>query len=165
MKKLITLTFTIMAFLLSSVAIQAQHYKKHKKHNNTYGRYQHTNYYKTGYRNGQYNRRGVYVFYKTKYNWRYGQKYKKTYKITIYPNGSRKVKLVNVQRVNKHFYNTGYNNGYGYGYGYGYGVKTYYKSHIVYSGWKRYKVTYKIKHYQNGRIKRKLISKKRLYYW
>ncbi len=159
MKKLFTLTFTILTLLLSNVAIQAQHYKKHKKRNNAYGQYNQTHYNKTGYRNGHYNRKGVYVFYKTKYKWRYGQKYKNTYKIKIYPGGHRKVKLVKTQRVNNHYYNNGYNNGYGYG------VKTYYRSHIVYRGWKRYKVTYKIKRYPNGRIKRKLIRKKRLYYW
>ncbi len=162
MKKLLTLTFTILALLLSSTALQAQNYKKykHKKRNkNIYsqnnGTYYNTEYRNNGYRKGHYNRRGVYVFYKTKYKWYSGRKYKLTYKIKVFPNGRKKKKLIKVQKVRNHNYYTNY----------GYGVKTYYRSHTIYQGWKRYRVTYKIKRFPNGRIKRKLVKKVRLRYW
>ncbi len=156
MKKLITLAFVITALLLGAIAIQAQpHHKKHKRQtkvftDNNYGydtnyRRYNTNY-RLGYYNGYYNRKGVYVFYKQKRVWKYGQMFKNTYKIKLFPNGRKKVKLVSSVPVQRR-----------------YGKRVFYRTRIVQRGWKTYRVTYKIIRFQNGRVKKKVVNKVRIY--
>ncbi|NNE99900.1 MAG: hypothetical protein HKN25_12840 [Pyrinomonadaceae bacterium] len=156
MKKLLTLTFVISALLLGAMSVSAQSYK-YKKTKAVKGvKYNNNGYYNRNNRhynrnNGYYNRRVAYTFYKTKIKWKYGRKYKHTYKVTVLRNGRKIVKLVNVKPVRRH-----------------YRVHTYYTSKIVHRGWKTYRLTYKVKHFRNGRIKKKLVKKQRIYrkyYW
>lgn len=161
MKKLITLAFLITALLLGAITIQAhtgskKHNKKHRKgiahgNQNNYGNtnYGNRNYYPIGYRNGHYNRNGVYVFYKQKRVWKYGQKFKNTYKVKVFPSGRKKVKLVKSVPAYRHYGN--------------YGKRVSYKTKIVRYGWKKYRVKYKIIKFRNGRVKKKIVSKKRIY--
>lgn len=155
MKKLITLAFVITALLLGAIAIQAQPYSKGKykkknnkasKHSNYGNGYGNANYYPTGYRNGHYNYRGVYIYYKTKKVWKYGRTFRNTYKIKVFRNGRKKVKLIKSVPIHRH-----------------YGKKVYYRTSIVKRGWKKYKVTYKITRYRNGRIKKQVVKKVRIY--
>ena len=140
MKKLLTLTFVIAALIIGAVSVQAQSYKYKKIKAVKHNKYKKNNNY------GNYNRRGVYTYHKTKYVWHYGRKYKKTYKVKVFPNGRKKVKLINVQRVSRY-----------------HGARTYYTSKIVRYGWKTYRLTYKVKQYRNGRVKKKLVKKTRIY--
>lgn len=144
MKKLVTLTFIITALLLGAIAVQAQPYKKYKKAKAVkYNKYKNNNY-NNGYYNGNYNRRGVYVFYRTKYKWHYGRKYKNTYKVKIFPNGRKKVKLVNSVLIRR------------------YRTQTYYQTRNIRQGWRLYRVTYKITKYPSGYVSKRIVNKKRL---
>ncbi len=145
MKKLITLTMTIVALFLSAVSAQAHHVKKPKKIK-TKKFLKHVSYKNKGH----FNRRGVYVYHTTKKKWINGKKYKMTYKVKVFPSGRKKVKLINVQRVRNHY---GYHR-----------VKTYYRTYTIFQNWRPYRVTYKIKRFPNGKIKKKMISKVRLRY-
>lgn len=145
MKKLITLTFTIAALIFGSISVQAKPVKKLRK----FKAKKHLKHVSNN--NGHYNRRGVFVYHKTKTKWYFGRKYKLTYKIKVFPNGRKNVKLINIKRVRKNHYGR-------------YGVKTYYRSYTIYQGWKPYRVTYKIKRFPNGYTKKKLVKKVRLRY-
>lgn len=141
MKKLITFTFIITALILGTTAIHAQPFKK--KHKTKFVK--NTGYITNGY-NKSYNRRGVYTYYKTKYKWHHWKKYKNTYKITVFPSGRKRVKLISSVRAGNH-----------------YGVKSFYRTRIIYNGWKMYRVTYKIKHYPSGFVSKKIVKKRRIF--
>lgn len=144
MKKLITLTFVITALLLGAFAIQGQPYKKKNKAKVV----KNNRYINNGYNNGNYNRRGVYVYHQTKNVWKHGQLYKNTYKIKVFPNGRKNVKLINSVKVRR-------NNR----------VQTFYRTQNVRQGFRMYRVTYKFTKYPSGYVNKKLVKKQRLYRW
>ena len=140
MKKLITYTFAITALLIGSLAIQAQPLKKQKVKFAKSKKYSNT-----VYNNGSYSKRGVYTYYQTKYKWHYGKKYINTYKIKVYPNGRKNVKLVKSVQAKKHF-----------------GGNTHYTTQIVRQGWKLYRVTYKVTKYRGGLVSKTIVKKQRI---
>ena len=142
MKKLITITMTITALLLGTSAIQAKpvKVKKGKK-------VKAAKVFKKPKTVKPFNaRRIVGTFYTTQKVWKYGQKYKNTYKVTVFRHGGTKKMLVSSVPVRNQYRR----------------VQTYYQTYTIFQGWKPYRVTYKIKRFPNGRVKKKLVKKVRL---
>ncbi len=145
MKKLITLTFVITALLLGAIAISAQPYRKgkYKKAKST----QNTRNSDVGHHNnGHRNYRGVYTYHKTKFVWKRGHEYKNTYKIKVFRNGRKKVKLLSSVPVHRRHI-----------------VNVYKEVQVIRQGRKKYRVTYKVTEFSNGRIKKQVIKKVRIY--
>ena len=147
MKKLITLSVTIFALMMTTVAIHAQPYKKKKK----FGIKPYVGMNSPGYYNGRYNRRGVYIYHSVRFVRKWRGLYRNTYKNKIFPNGRTKSKLISSVLIKPYrFYN-------------GRG-RLFYRTKIEYFGGKKYRVTYKIKRLRNGRVKKKIVHMQRIYW-
>ena len=143
MKKLLTLTTTVLLLLAGTAMVEAkpQYRKKGAKPwiSKKKGK---------GLYNGHYNRRGVYIYHTTRLVRKRRGLYENTYKHKIFPSGRKKTKLISSIFIRPYWHRP----------------RVFYRNKVVYRGWKKYLVTYKIKKFQNGRVKRKIVKVKRIYY-
>lgn len=154
MKKLYSAAIILTALLAGAASVEAQpRYKKHKKQRQ--GTVGYDPYPDRGpgvHRDtrrapeGYYNRRGVYIYHYTRNVWRRGRMFRNTYKVRIFPNGRRKVRLVRSVPLHRH-----------------YGRRVFYRTVIERRGWRRYRVTYRIVRFPNGRVKRRVVRRVRIY--
>jgi len=149
MKKLITIIVAIIALSIVAIATDAAPAKPKVKRNKkpVYKKsYKNSHKYNNGLYRGHYNRRGVYIYTTTRIVSKWNGKYKNTYKHRIFPNGRHKVKLIKSVRIR-----------------HAYPVRIKFKSKIVYFGWRKYRLVYKITKFSNGRIKRVVHKKRRVW--
>ena len=138
MRKILSIAFLLTAFVfVGSASVDAQTWRNQ--------------------RNSQVRQnRGVQTFTQTKTVWQNGRQYRETYQVRVLPNGRRTTKLISRVQINNGRYNRRNNNSNQRI------VRTYYKTDTIRQNGRRYRVTYKVTQYRNGRTSSQVVSRKRI---
>lgn len=138
MKKLLSVAFIMVAMLFVTSSADAQN---RGNRGNGNGRY------------AQNNNRVVRTYTQTKVVRIRGQRYRETYRVTVFRNGRTTSKLINRVQVNNRRGNNRNNRGF---------TNTYNQTKVIWENGRRYRATYQVTQHRNGRQTVRLIQKVRI---
>lgn len=139
MKKFLSIAFVMaFSFLVVSTA-DAQTYRNGQNRGENDRQYQNRE------------RRGVHTYTETKIVRIRGQQYRETYEIKQFPNGRTTSKLIRRVQINNRSNNRSNDRRASH--------NTYYETKIIRENGRRYRVTYKITEFRNGRTYTEIVSK------
>ena len=139
MRKFLSIAFVITAFVFAaSASANAQTWRNQRN------------------QQVRQNQRGVRTYNQTKTVWINGRQYRETYQVKVRPNGKTTSKLISRVQINNGRYN-GRNNSYNQRV-----ARTYYKTDVIRENGRRYRITYKVTQYQNGRTSSQIVKRQRI---
>ncbi len=136
MKKLLSIAFVMVSMMFITSSADAQN--RNNQRNNQ--------------RNDQNNRQSVRTYTETKTVYVRGKQYLETYQIQVFRNGRTTSKLISRVEVKNRRGNDNRNNNV---------VKTSYQTKTIWENGRKYRVTYEITKYRNGRTTSQIVKKVR----